>query len=323
VVGETSKASVQIRKGRGPGYLHGTLETNNQWIKVSPASFEGSVNAVVTLDASGLSVTHKALQAMLIVRSNASEQPLSFPIINHVHPEPAPGQRYLFRPVVGAAVAGGMGAALGLVSGWLGLAVPAWSASVAWLPTAAPAFYASAMGALWALFGVWRGLGQGRAWPIGYALRRWLARVGLWAVIPGAIVTVWYELIVRQVPGWQEHIGTALLTVLPLLACLAVIPGTIGELSAARRRADLEPATRVPWRRRLGQVVSAALVVAALLVGSLFVYRPLGLQRSLMAGTESARNAVEQRSQSLQDKLDKWLDEAYIRLYDRRSGSGN
>ena len=319
VVGETAKVSVHIGKGRGRGYLFGTLETNNQWIKVSPTSFEGSVNAVITIDSSGLNVTQRAARAELIIWSNASALPLSVPIRNHVHPEPAPAQRYLFRPLVGAGIAGVLGALLGWVCGALGRAIPAWATGMSWLPSTAPAFYAATVGMLWAVLGGWRGLAQRPAWPLGYALRRWLVRVGLWSAIPVAIVMTWYGFIAWLVPSWASHIPPALRGVLPILACLAIIPGTIGEMSAARGRESVQNVGRAGWRARAGRVVTAALASVALLVGSMFAYQPFGLQRSLLTGTQPARVQVEQQAKRLQDKLNQLIDQAYIRLYDRRS----
>jgi hypothetical protein len=319
VLGETARVRVRVEKARGRGYLFGTLETDNQWIQVSPTSFEGDVQAVLTLDSKGLRVTDKAVQANLIVRSNASDAPLAVPIINHVHPDAAPAARYLVRPLAGAAVAGALGGILGWVLGLSGQTVPAWAAAARWLPEMAPAFYALLVGVAWGLLGAWRGSAQKRATPLGHALRRWLVRTGVWLALPVIIVAGWYWVLGEMVPAWHEHTVSALRAELPLVACLAVLPSTLGEVSAARSRKEDAGPERPRWQKSVGRAVGALAVGCALLLGSLLLYRPMDLQSELAVRTQSARSLLQGGPESIQAKLNRWIDQVYLRLYDRRA----
>ncbi len=232
--GESAARVLRLRRGAGRGYLSGELETTEPWLFTEPRGFAGSSSEiVVSANTDLLSIHPEPHQADVVVESSASEQPISIPVRVRVVAMPAPLVRRVLRPATAAAIAGVIGALIGLAFQATGVPLPALFAD--WQPFGLSAWVVL-IAALWALFGVIPGLLQPPAWPTRYAVGRWMEQVLAWtgALVLAGVGLVW---------AWRLGRGGAPLVysgVYPITAliglAIAVVPASLGE--AARSRKD-------------------------------------------------------------------------------------
>jgi hypothetical protein len=313
VSGEPCVGRVQVRRGRGRGYLFGAISASEPWLRVEPRSFSGpAVEAVVMVDTTSLPINTTAWQADLLIDSSASAQPVRVPVRVRVSGEPSGLSRYGLRPLLDAATAGLAGGGIGALLGVLGgLGAPS--------QVARPGlFWALVVGLLWALFGAVRGLGQRTAWTAAYATARYLAKIGLWllslAVAAGLGVVIW--------GAWSNQGGPALLSVeglrVVLLAmAVAIIPATLSELRAARRASDTPLAAE---RRGVAQpmlTALAAIALVAVLAAGVRLAGPTWQELVRSGAVDNTSNWLEQRMLDLDGAAQRVVERLYLWQYDR------
>jgi len=93
-------------------------------------------------------------------------------------PTPSRVNRALVRPLVAGVVAGALGAGVGLIANSL---TPPANTLAAYAITPG-LFWPLVAGVLWFFLGLFRGARQAPAWPIAYALVRWVLRTLFWAL---------------------------------------------------------------------------------------------------------------------------------------------
>jgi hypothetical protein len=323
VAGETVQRRLRVRRGRGRGYLYGTVWSTEPWIRVEPGSFSGELNAVVSVDSEPLLIREQATHAEILIKTNAAKEPVAVPIVANVVSMPAGMVRRLFRPLAALAMAGVPGALPGLALGIWGVPAPAWLTGAGGAIMPSGVAWALIIGLFWAILGGVRGAVQPPAWPILYAGRRWLLRTAGWAVVlalfAGALTRIamgWYpEAADRLTPEWQASITL-------FAVALSVLPGTVGEMWAARplRARD----GRAPVSEALRRAVSAILVVTAvfvLLIGVRLV-GPAWVRYDFDGRVATVRQWVGQRWDDLDEQVNTLVDRIYLRWYDRSGQRG-
>jgi Nuclease-related domain len=316
VSGETSSAKIQVRKGRGRGYLFGRISSRQPWLKVEPHEFSGRpLDAIVTADASVLAIQQDPWQAELLVESNASEEPVRVPVRLRVTGVPAPLDRRVLRPLTGFLVAGVAGAIIGWVlGGWAGAEAPG--------TLSPPLFWALAIGIGWALFGAIRGARQRAAWPVRYATGRFLLSLAIWTggLLLGAAagLWIWGRLSGQPAPGLISAGG---LRVVLIVLALAVVPAVLGETRAAGLPRD----TPIGVNRRslLRPLAWVGIGLAALAIVSAGVRTAGPVWREMNAS--GTVEAVQDRASGLWKAAERVLytavDQYYLERYDRRAPS--
>jgi hypothetical protein len=313
VSGGDCSGRIRLSKGAGRGYLFGTLQSSQPWLRVEPRSFSGGpVEALVTVDTSALPISRTSLQADLLIDSSASAEPVTVPVRVRISGEPSRLNRYGLRPLVDALAAGLVGAAIGALLGTVGgLGAPAGVAAPA-------AFWALVIGLVWAAFGLLRGAGQRTAWTATYATTRYLVRIALWMLglgVAAAVgLTLWNLLSGAEGPALMSPSGVRL----PLVAmALAILPATIIEMRAARRTNDS------PLGREGRSLLQPALVALAAI--ALVAVLALGVrwagptwQQLVGAGTvDNAQDWAGERWQDLNEAVQKATDQLYLWQYSR------
>jgi len=306
VQGETAAVRFWLGKGRGRGYLHGRLSAAVPWLRVEPHAFSGGpVEVLVTLETETLPIRAAPHVGLIEVASSASAEPISVPVRVRVVGLPSSLQRYLLRPALAALVAGGLGLIVGGALARWGLPPPEdWRAS----GLAAPAIV---IGLLWAALGWLRGMAQPVAWPAGYALRAWLARVVAWgtalALVAGAGYVAWALFDGDPATG---VVAPALITALLLGAALAIVPSVWGANSPCAVARPLAG----PLRLALAGLVLALVIglggrrLAPALAA-------LDLSGVLAAVGEWGGRGVT----ALETRLNDFVDGLYLDYYDRRA----
>ncbi|MCX7671208.1 MAG: hypothetical protein N2439_14205, partial [Anaerolineae bacterium] len=229
LAGEAATGRLTLQKGRGPGYLIGHLDTSDPCLHVAPSVFSGEqVEVAVTVDTADLLILPRPYEALVAVHTAASDQPITVPVRFQVMPAPSRLQRYLGRPLIGAAAGAAMGGTLGLICG-VSAGPDALGPLSRWMP-GAPLFWIALFTLLWAAMGVLRGLLQPPAWPVAYALLRWFYSVFIWACALGLFgataVWLWYQGYLE--PGGVR--GNVLWIALHYGAALSCLPATLEEL---------------------------------------------------------------------------------------------
>lgn len=266
VTGETGAALLRLRKGRGRGYLAGDLSASASYLSATPRTFSGArASAVVSVHTAGLLIQPTPYQGQIYIRSSAQVEPLPIPVRFQIMPMPAPISRYIGRPLIGLLTGGALGA---LVGGLWGLILfPGVKSLLDWTMFGPPLFWVLLITLLWAVLGAVRGLLQPLAWPVRYALLRWLFALGIWAAALGlfAAAAVWC---------WRQGLaGPVVAAATPLWiaggygVALAALPATLQEVLAARRPDHTVPES--PWRQARRWLAwagaSAALLVSVFL----------------------------------------------------------
>jgi len=277
VAGELCQSRLVVRKGRGRGYLFGTVRSSAPWLNVEPQFFAGGPHVVVVTVDTGMlpnghhppaGPPHALPQAEILIESSASAEPVAVPVTVRVVGMPSRLSCYVLRPTASALLAAVLGAALGWGLGRSGMTAPGW------LPGAgSPALaWAAVVGLLWALSGAVRALWlpPARSWL--YSTARGLLRTVAIAAPVALLLCAGLWCWARFGPGHESGLsGAALVRALLGALAVAVVPATLVERRSTR---GVEQETARPARRpRKGRlrlswaVVSLVLVVAILLGG--------------------------------------------------------
>jgi hypothetical protein len=318
LAGQSCSHDLQIRKGRGRGYLFGKLHRAVPWLSLDPTAFSGSSTTInVSVDTHTLPISGILQEAPIAVESSASEQPVVVPVSFRVMGMPSRSDRLLLRPLVNLLVAGLIGAGLGWLlalstGGW-----PRWLRGDQLAP--APIIFAAVIGALWALLGGIRGVLAPLAWPLLYTLGRWLLRTLIWGVtlvvMAGAALWLWQrlhiELGLRAVPVWGSILIGAF--------ALAVLPGIVGELWLTRGARDPSSVSRRMPVLRPGLMIAGAVVVCALLVTGVRFAAPVLQKYDAKTTLVPAQEWTRDQMSRLETMLNHAIDQVYLRMYDRRA----
>jgi len=318
---ETITRPLRLRKGRGRGYLFGTLRASESWIQVDPTSFGGSLDALVTVDTESLLITEQPSAASISVDSNASEEPTRIPLRVFVTAMPSGLNRYLLRPLAGLGLAGLLGAGVGWSIGHFGIQAPNWLTWAMAPPVSSETAWAALAGFLWGLFGLLRGFTQHPAWPTGYAIGRWLLKTLVWSAVLSSLVAGVLWLAQGSFGVAVLNISSTLRTSIILFAVAAgALPATVSEIRSARPKeegGEEQPSARRTLRRALWPAIGIALVFIA-------------LAGARLAGPARERYDLDLRAATVQqwfgDRYTHWeaslrgfVRGLYVRHYDRRA----
>ena len=319
--GAVATRRFRLRKGRGRGYLFGSLQAGDAWLLAEPDHFSKSLDAVVTINTDALLITAQPSRAEILVVSSASDDPISVPVDIHITPMPAAVNRYLVRPLIGLIVAGLLGGILGSVLGSLGLPAPAWLRELASPPVSSTLAWALFLAALWAVIGGVQGFLQNPAWPTGYATRRFLSRTVAWGIVLALATAGLLGFIGWLYPDVPTTIaGAAGISTSVIAACAAILPGAAGEIAIARRREKTETSPkRRPWLRRHGVALVMVVLVFAIVAGIRFAGPVLKRYDTNGARLGMVRERASDQFAQWQATLDSWMDQLYIHYYDRRA----
>jgi len=321
--GEASARRLRVGKGWGRGYLFGTLQASDPWLDVEPRMLTGgSLESVVSVRArtDALLISPTAYRAEITIESNASDEPMVIPVRFRIVGMPSSLNRRVLRPLAGFVSAGVLGAGAGWSFGHWGVRASGWLSGLTSRSMSPAYVWAVLVGLTWALLGGIRGLRQRLAWPISFALRRWLVRTLAWAAaLPlMALAGLWCWDAVHPQSAIDGHTYVAI----PLcaLAC-AILPAVLEEIWAARSAEQL--LAEAPQGSILRPELAAAIGIAlALLAG---VGAPaLGLirqQYDLDSRAASVQQWVGSRSVQLERGINGFVDRLYLRYYDRRAPS--
>jgi len=326
--GDVCEARLSVRQGRGRGYLFGAVRAGEPWLHIEPHAFSGKpLQAVVSAETEGLAIGQSLWQAQLLVESSATAEPLPVPVQVRVVGMPSQLNRTVLRPAAGALVAGLLGAAIGWALGAAGTPAPGWPDDL--LPSlrsyySAPAFWAAAIGLLWAVMGAVRGLWQPPAWPVSYATGRWLVRTVAWGAALALLAAAAHWSWQRLGPGPAAGIAAPGLGAVVLSAlALAILPSTWAEIRSGQRWNVPQAAQAAPGRRRhvSRRVVLGALGVMLILV--VVVGLPL-LGRAWQQGDvdevmSSARPWAVDHWTQLETQIGEWVDGILLRSAERRA----
>lgn len=321
IPGDTRSCPVHFIRRRGQGYLFGTLEGQEPWLRAEPQVFGGTRSGTtVSANTDGLPISRRPRRTGLLVTSNAAEQPTTVPVRLRLVGVPGRLDRYMLRPLVGCVVAGLLGAAVGAVLGRLALQEPSVRAALVPGFWGAAPVWGAGLGLIWAILGTIRGAQQPAPWPVVYAAGRWLLRLLAWAaglvLLAAAGYWAWERL--APVPAGAVRspaMGTVLLAVL----AVSVLPATLADIGAARR-GDYDPLSAA-WRPVL-RPFATAVAWAALVV--LFAAEFPGLSQLWVEygvgdAVSSAGVWVEERSTEWAADLDEFIEAQTLRRYDRRA----
>jgi hypothetical protein len=308
---------LRIRRGRGRGYLFGTLAAGEQWLHLSPKEFgRNTADIVVTVDTTPLLIGPEPYRADVLVTSSAGAEPEPVPVRFRVVSMPSAFSRYVLRPLVGLLLAG----LLGAVVGWLfarGSTVSALELPFLGALPSMDLVWMAPVALLWAILGAARGATQPPAWPIHFAVYRWLRRTVKWAaaLVVVALLATW---------GWGRSLGVDVTRSFYLVAALcglaaAVLPATIGEIQTAR--ALRNPALLTEGRRAIGSAVrgvAGVLLLLVLLSAPRFVIPAIGspqAHEALQTAQGWGVTGMERMSAAIDDLFNQFT----LRYYDRRA----
>jgi hypothetical protein len=331
--GESNGTRFRVRKGRGRGYLFGTLRTSDPWLHIEPKVFSGrpidavvsaetnaELEAVVSADTQSLPISRKPWQGTIYIDSNASEEPTEVPVSVRVVAMPSRLNRALFRPLLAALAAAAFGAAAGWALGQWGAPAPQWYTGLTSPPMSSTLAWGVLIGFVWALLGWLRGRSQPDAWPIGYAMVRWLRRTLVWggvlAALIAALVVVWG--LIDPSSGMRIQDRTGISVVLGAFA-LAILPGALGEMLAARPpKRSRERRKKLTVRQRLVRVARLVVVLVVLAAG-VYLLPPLVHQLRVSGSLSSVRQWAQGELMGWEQTASDLVDRLFIRAYDRRA----
>lgn len=315
LVGETCDCRLRVQKGRGRGYLFGTLRTSAPWLSVDPRSFAGHpLVARVSADTEMLAISGTPWLGEIEIESSASEEPISVPVQVRVVGLPSNLNRYLLRPWAGLMSAGLIGAGLGWCLGRWGLPEPDWFAGLTSLQIPWAATLAILVGLLWALLGWIRGVLQPVAWPATYATSRWLLRTLAWGIAFSVLAAVGFWAWGQLDPDPGTGIpGTTTVSAILLALVLAIVPAVIGEVRSARqvKGTPLPSAGRFLRRPLLVAVIGVAL--ALILAAAVPLLGPAWQQHDVGGTWASAQRWAGERWPGLETSVSDFVDRMYLR----------
>jgi hypothetical protein len=320
--GDEVTRRIRVGKGSGRGYLFGTLEPSVPWLSVYPRRFSGeSAETVVSihLETESLPIEQRPSEASVIVRSNGSREPLGIPVRFRVVGVPSTLNRYLLRPAAGGVVAGLFGAGIGGLLTVSGAPAAGFLAGLDWLPLSPAAVWVLAVTLLWAALGAMRGATQPEAWPISYAMGRWLFRLLVWVasltLAGAACLWCWGRL--RPEEAALSDAVSRLTILIPM--ALAILPATVGEIRSGPRMRDTS-LRAIRWSFLRPFIIPLAAIVLTLgaALGAPRL-RPAIRQLNLPAASASTGAWIETRLAQVEERLDDVIDRLYLRYYDRRA----
>jgi len=318
--GETAKLHLRLRKRRGRVYLFGSVQPTDPWVWVTPDTFGGSLDTVISVDTEELLISHRPHRSEIRLDSSASKEPMSIPIQVRVASMPSPFNRYLVRPLAGLVAGALLGAGVGWSLGYLGIPAPAWLRELAQPPIPSGIAWAALTALFWGLLGVMRGFLQQPAWSIAYATGRWLSKTLVWGTVLSLSTAgvLWAD--TRLYANAGLNVPDSLHSSIILVGItLAVLPATVGEIWSARPSEDAVDASaeQRTFRRALWGAVGIALVFL-MLAGIRFV-RPSLDRYGLDTKVASTREWVGERWARFEASLNSLVDQFYIRYHDRRA----
>jgi len=318
LAGQVGWAPLTIRKGRGRGYLYGTVEAREHWLRVEPSAIQrGVLEATVSADTETLLIDPKALRTSLVVECNASEEPVHVPARLRIMPLPSRWDRVLVRPLFGALLAGLIGAAIGWFAGHAGLAVPTFSL-LEGFGEASRWFWAVVVGIPWLALGALRGVFQTPAWPLSYATVRWLVRTLFWMAVlcALAIVVIWSGEGLGIETG--VHLSeTTRLAVLMLAAASSVLPATAGEIGSARAASEGEVHGLVRMAHRPALIGLVGVLLFVLAVSGVRAFDSVRRMYEGSSFVEQAQAWLTEHWAAWEAEARDFLDTLYVRYYDR------
>ncbi|MFW6115762.1 MAG: hypothetical protein ACOC7Y_01740 [Chloroflexota bacterium] len=324
--GDAVARRIRIRKGSGRGYLFGKLEASVPWLSLYPRTFDGESDETVVsvrAETESLPIDHAPRDASVYIHSNASPEPLEVPVRFRLVGVPSALNRRLLRPAAGLLVAGALGAGLGALLSVGGAPAAGFLAGLPWLPLSPAAVWVVAVALGWAVLGALRGASQPEAWPVGYAMGRWLFRILVWAValvlVGVACLWCWGQLRPGGAGPLPRTVFRAFLAV-PM--ALSILPATVGEIRSGPEMRDTSlRAIRWSFLRPFVLPLIAGLLALGVALGAPRL-RPALERFNVPAAAASVGTWTEDRLLQLGERLDGAVDELYLRYYDRRAPAG-
>ncbi|MHB1319556.1 MAG: hypothetical protein ACYCYF_13140, partial [Anaerolineae bacterium] len=317
-IGERTAMIWRIRKGRGRGYLSGTAISRSPWLQVDPGVFEKQLDATVTVDTEAIPITERPARGHIDLQTNATAQPLDVEARVNVRSMPSPFEVRIVRPLLGLALGGIIGYAIGVALHALGLDAGL-AARLPDLPVISAAQVLPVLiGLIWAVLGAVRGWMQRWAWPTWYAVARWLVRTAAWMAGLAALAIVAFALARWLFPALGAYVTPDWTQRAALIgAALGVIPASVGEIRVARHQGVRNQIAH-PVRRYAGRVAWAALGVALLMLvvgGVRFFAQDFTLKETAAEGRGKLETWMDAREIDLLELRDRVL----IRYSDRRA----
>jgi hypothetical protein len=316
--GQSCSHDLQVKQGRGRGYLFGHLHRIVPWLSLDPTSFRGRSTIIsVSVDTHTLPIGAAPQEAQIAIESSASEQPVAVAVSFVVKGMPSRLDHFVLRPLA-SVLAGGL---IGATTGWLlalsGVGLPSWIPAERQAPPTL--VWAVVIGVLWAVLAGIRGLLAPLAWPLLYTLGRWVLRTFIWAAtlvaIAAAALWAWRELhIVLGLwagPDWTSILVGAF--------ALAIIPGILGELWTTRGARDASSVVRRMPVLKPGLLVGGTLVFCTLLMIGARLAAPAVRGGATEKALGIAQEWTDQQLAVFESTLNRAIDQIYLEMYDRRA----
>jgi hypothetical protein len=320
--GQSAMRVLRVQKGRGRGYLFGTLRSRDPWLRIAPNTFSGRpLNAVLTVSTDTLLISQIPQQTEILVESSASEQPVSVPVEFRVVGIPSALDRYLLRPLAGLIAAGLLGAGVGWLFAASGLRAPQWFARAWGVPSTSVAAWMLLIGLFWAVIGLIRGFFQHVAWPITYATGRWLFRTLAWGVALSLLVSVTLWSWQQPYSGLDIQFSPTTRAVASLLAlAFSIVPAVLSEIWSARPAPDntVDVAAQQPTLRPVA-LVSFGIILGFVMMASARLVRPTWERLHTASPVTTVKEWVGEQWDRLEIGVNGVVDRLYIRYYDRRA----
>ena len=320
--GERVTRRLRMRKGRGRGHLFGTLQPSDPWVRVDPDTFSGSLDAIVSVDTGSLLIRRKPYHARILVDSSASDRPVAVPVVVRIASMPPALSRYLLRPLAGLIAAGLVGVLVGSSPGGVGIDAPHWVAGLIGPPISSGAAWAALIGLFWSLLGMIRGFCQHPAWSMAYAMGRWFLKTFVWGAVLSFLPAAGLWFAGRFYADLGVDIPeTVHASIIFFGVALAALPSTAGEIWSARARegpADASSTGRTFRRALWGAIGIALIFVVSAGIG---LVGPRWDWHGLDTRVASASQWVGERWTRWEASLNHWVDQLYVRYYDRSAQS--
>jgi len=320
--GEHAYRTLRLTKG-GRGYLFGSLQPSHNWIRVEPRDFSGSPTRVmVSVNTESLPIDRVRSGGEIRVTSSASTAPIEIPVRVRVMGMPSRVNRFFVRPLAGLIVGGAIGGGLGhLLGSWGAFSAPWVTGVFGW--GAGALGTAILIGLFWALLGAFRGFMQPLAWPVSYAVWRWLLRTIGWMAALALLAAVAMWVLSWAYPPAGGAISDAMrFTAIMVAPAFAVLPAVMGEIRSSRAETSTTTAPEERPRRRPLVTVVVCVALLFVLALSLRIFRPTIETVDVEASTATAQEWTEKGWVQLETGLNDLIDRVMLRLYDRRAPSG-